>query len=31
MRIYEYNNHEGGGIYQQAEQIRWLNEFGWLD
>lgn len=31
MRIYEYNNHEGGGIYQQAEQIRWLNAFGWLD
>jgi cephalosporin-C deacetylase len=25
IRIYEYNNHEGGGIYQQIEQQRFLD------
>jgi cephalosporin-C deacetylase len=30
IRIYEYNNHEGGGIYQSVEKIRFLNSI-WPD
>ncbi|MBE0697380.1 MAG: acetylxylan esterase, partial [Anaerolineaceae bacterium] len=25
IRVYEYNNHEGGGIYQNMEKIRFLD------
>lgn len=24
VRVYEFNDHEGGGAFQQAEQLRWL-------
>jgi cephalosporin-C deacetylase len=26
IRSYEYNNHEGGGIYQQVEKLRFLDQ-----
>jgi cephalosporin-C deacetylase len=27
IRTYEYNNHEGGGIFQQEEKVRFLDKF----
>ena len=30
IRIYEYNNHEGGGLYQEIEQLNFLNAL-WPD
>ncbi len=30
IRVYEYNQHEGGGIYQDAERIRFLHDL-WKD
>lgn len=26
LRVYEFNDHEGGGGFQQREQLRWLRE-----
>ena len=30
IKIYEYNYHDGGGVYQEVEQVRFLNEI-WPD
>jgi len=30
IKIYEYNYHDGGGIYQEVEQVRFLNDL-WPD
>ena len=26
IKIYEYNYHDGGGVYQEVEQVKFLNE-----
>jgi cephalosporin-C deacetylase len=26
IKIYEYNYHDGGGVYQEVEQIKFLDE-----